>query len=223
MPQSLFYRPDIDGLRAIAVLSVVIYHFFPYALPGGFTGVDVFFVISGFLIARIIFTQLAENRFSFADFYARRIRRIFPALILVLIATFAFGKIIFFEHEFALLAKHVLAGAGFASNFLLWSEAGYFDTASEFKPLLHLWSLGIEEQFYMLFPFLIFSAFQRRFRIVPLLFVLAAFSFLLNIFSVQHLPDFSFYIPLARFWELLAGALLAAFPMIRGGGTSSFK
>ncbi len=111
--KALNYRADIDGLRALAVLSVVIYHFFPKILRGGFIGVDIFFVISGFLIARIIFTHLNENRFSFLSFYSHRIRRIFPALILVLFSTFIFGKIIFFDDEFLNLSKHIFAGSAF--------------------------------------------------------------------------------------------------------------
>ena len=119
------YRPDIDGLRAIAVLSVVAHHAFPGTVKGGFTGVDVFFVISGFLISTIILENLARGTFSFVEFYARRVRRIFPALILVLASSTAFGWFALFPDEYAQLGKHVAAGAGFVSNFVLWSEAGY--------------------------------------------------------------------------------------------------
>ena len=215
--KSFFYRPDIDGLRAVAVLSVVIYHFFPQVLPGGFTGVDIFFVISGFLIARIIFTQLDENSFSFLDFYARRVRRIFPALIAVLVSVFVFGKIIFFEHEFVLLAKHILAGVGFFSNFLLMSEAGYFDAASEFKPLLHLWSLAIEEQFYIVFPFLLWFLHKKHFRLLTVIALLFLASFFANTGSVVRHPATAFYAPWTRIWELLLGALWAR-ATVGGGG-----
>lgn len=139
------YRPDIDGLRAIAVLSVVGFHAFPKIFKGGFVGVDIFFVISGFLISTIIFNSLEKNSFSFIEFYSRRIRRIFPSLIVVLIATLVFGYFSLLADEYASLGNHVAGGAGFISNILLWGESGYFDRSSDLKPLLHLWSLGIEE------------------------------------------------------------------------------
>ena len=147
------YRADIDGLRGIAVLSVVCFHAFPNKM-GGFIGVDIFFVISGFLISTIIFNNLEKNTFSFSQFYARRIKRIFPALLVVLTAFLIFGSLALFLDEYKQLGKHTAAGAGFVANFVLWKESGYFDVASELKPLLHLWSLGIEEQFYIIWPFL---------------------------------------------------------------------
>lgn len=152
------YRPDIDGLRAVAVLSVVIFHAFPDLIPGGFIGVDVFFVISGFLISTIIFKSLSTDNFSFTDFYARRIKRIFPALFVVLLVTYGLGWHSLLADEFRQLGKHIAAGAGFVANLVFWSEAGYFDNASETKPLLHLWSLGIEEQFYIVWPLLLWLA-----------------------------------------------------------------
>ena len=152
------YRADIDGLRAIAVLAVVIFHAFPSALRGGFIGVDIFFVISGFLISTIIYENVRNETFSFRDFYSRRIRRIFPALLVVITATFLFGFFILSPDEFSALGKLVAAGIGFVANLVLWSEAGYFDAATETKPLLHLWSLGIEEQFYIIWPLLLIFA-----------------------------------------------------------------
>lgn len=143
------YRPDIDGLRALAILAVVIFHAFPESMPGGFIGVDIFFVISGFLISSILFSNLEANRFSLADFYRRRIRRLFPALILVMSACLAFGWILLFPDEYRLLGKHTAAGAGFVQNFILLHESGYFDAAAETKPLIHFWSLAVEEQFYI--------------------------------------------------------------------------
>jgi peptidoglycan/LPS O-acetylase OafA/YrhL len=139
------YRADIDGLRAIAVLSVVGFHAFPTWVKGGFIGVDIFFVISGFLISTIIFENLERNSFSFFEFYSRRVKRIFPALLLTLIACFAFGWFVLLADEYKQLGKHIAAGAGFISNFVFWNESGYFDNAAETKPLLHLWTLAIEE------------------------------------------------------------------------------
>jgi len=156
------YRADIDGLRGVAVLSVVGYHPTPYWVRGGFIGVDVFFVISGFLISTIIFDNLHRGSFSFAEFYGRRIRRIFPAVIIVLIACLAFGWFFLFADEYRQLGEHVAGGAAFISNFILWNESGYFDNAAATKPLLHLWSLGIEEQFYIVWPLLLWFALKKK-------------------------------------------------------------
>ncbi|RZL67595.1 MAG: acyltransferase, partial [Variovorax sp.] len=205
------YRPDIDGLRAIAVLSVVGYHAFPAWVRGGFIGVDIFFVISGFLISTIIVGSLDGAGFSYREFYARRIRRIFPALLPVMALTFAFGWYVLLADEFRQLGKHVLASAGFVSNLVLWGEAGYFDAAAETKPLLHLWSLAVEEQFYIFWPVLL--ALVWRWKGTTGLFfwmaVAAGLSFLLNVAGVHRHPDATFYSPLSRIWELAAGALLA--------------
>ena len=149
------YRPDIDGLRAVAVLSVVAYHASPRLLSGGFVGVDVFFVISGFLISTIILREMEAGSFSLAGFYARRIRRLFPALIVVLAATLAIGWYFLLPHEFRALGRHMAAGAAYFINFTLKREAGYFDAAADEKPLLHLWSLAVEEQFYIVWPLLL--------------------------------------------------------------------
>ena len=204
------YRPDIDGLRAIAVLSVVGFHAFPGFFPGGFIGVDVFFVISGFLISKIIFESLEKDLFSFSGFYGRRIRRIFPALIVVLLACFAAGWIDLIPEEFEQLGKHILGGATFVSNLLLWGEAGYFDFSSESKPLLHLWSLGIEEQFYIFWPLILWISYKRRINFLWLITALGIASFALNIIGLDlHLRTAVFYNPLTRFWELLIGSGLA--------------
>ena len=151
-PHAGHYRPDIDGLRAIAILAVLAFHALPAALPGGFVGVDVFFVISGYLITGIILGDLAQAKFDFTGFYVRRIRRIFPALATVLAACLCAGWFVLYAGDYAALGKHVAGGAGFVSNLLLWNESGYFDQEARLKPLLHLWSLGIEEQFYLLWP-----------------------------------------------------------------------
>ena len=140
------YRPDIDGLRAVAVAAVIVFHAFPSLAPGGFVGVDVFFVISGYLISGLIFGQLKRGRFSIREFYYRRIKRIFPALIAVLIACFIVGSQILLSEEFKKLGSHIVSAALFIANFKYWSEAGYFDAAAETKPLLHLWSLAVELQ-----------------------------------------------------------------------------
>ncbi|HEX7080590.1 MAG TPA: acyltransferase family protein [Gammaproteobacteria bacterium] len=210
-PSHLEYRPDIDGLRAVAVSSVLVYHAFPAALPGGFVGVDIFFVISGFLISRIILRQLEDHTFTFANFYERRIRRIFPALALVLLATLVFGWWVLLPMAFEDLGIQVAAGAGFASNLLLWAQSGdYFDSAAELKPLLHLWSLGVEEQYYLLWPLLLFLfRGDRQHRIFWLILGLAVASFAINVHSVARAPSAAFYLPQSRFWELMLGGIIA--------------
>ncbi len=203
------YRPDIDGLRAIAVLSVVVFHALPEWLPGGFVGVDIFFVISGFLISGILFDALQRGRLSIVDFYIRRIRRIFPALLLVMLACLLAGWFILLPEEYRQLGKHILGGAGFVSNIVLWNEAGYFDTSAETKPLLHLWSLGVEEQFYLFWPLLLWAVYKRRGGMLASLLGVMALSFAWNIVSLPHDAVAAFYLPMSRFWELGAGALLA--------------
>jgi len=140
------HRADIDGLRAIAVLSVIAFHAFPNWMPGGFIGVDIFFVISGYLISTILFSSLKKGDFSFIDFYSRRIRRIFPSLLIVLLSCIFIGWFILLPDEYIQLGNHVGAAASFVSNFLLWNEAGYFDVIANRKILLHLWSLSLEVQ-----------------------------------------------------------------------------
>lgn len=205
------YRSDIDGLRAVAVTSVVLFHAFPEILPGGFTGVDVFFVISGFLISTILYSNLEAGRFSMLDFYGRRIRRIFPALILVMAACYALGWFVLLPDEYAQLGKHMAGGAGFVQNFVLWSESGYFDNAAETKPLLHLWSLGIEEQFYIVWPILLWIAYRLKLNLLSITIVIAIVSFVLNIRGINVTKDLTatFYSPQTRFWELLIGATAA--------------
>jgi len=203
------YRADIDGLRAIAVLSVVGFHAFPSVLKGGFTGVDIFFVISGFLISTIIFDSLERNSFSFIEFYSRRIKRIFPALSLVLIASLVLGWFVMLPDEYKQLGKHTAGGAGFISNFLFWKESGYFDNAAETKPLLHLWSLGIEEQFYIIWPLLLWFVWKKRFNLLTLTVVITLISFKLNIGKVRVDQVAAYYLPQTRFWELLIGSVLA--------------
>lgn len=203
------YRPDIDGLRAIAVLSVVIFHAFPSLLHGGFVGVDIFFVISGFLISKHIWEELGAGSFSIKTFYARRVRRIFPALSVVLLACLAMGWVILTPAEYEQLGKHVVAGALFLSNIVLWKEAGYFDNAADTKPLLHLWSLGIEEQFYIVWPLMLafFWRYTRHFGWAMLCILGASLAY--SVTLVRHDAVADFYSPLTRFWELALGAGLA--------------
>ena len=209
------YRPDIDGLRAIAVLLVVVSHAFPFSLKGGFIGVDIFFVISGFLISTIIFDNLTRGTFSFGEFYYRRIRRIFPALLLVLVASYALGWIALFADEFRQLGKHTAGGAGFVANFVLLKESGYFDNSASTKPLLHLWTLGVEEQFYIVWPLLLWLAWKPRLNLLAVTVVVAAISFYLTVSKVRGEPVTVFYSPQTRFWELMAGSILAYLTLYR--------
>jgi peptidoglycan/LPS O-acetylase OafA/YrhL len=203
------YRPDIDGLRAVAVLSVLVCHVNPQLLSGGFLGVDVFFVISGYLISLIVFRELAAGEFSFRNFYARRIRRLFPALMVVLSATLIFGGYALFADEYQRLGRHAVMAIGFLLNFQLMREAGYFDLTSDSKPLLHLWSLSVEEQFYLLWPVLLLAARYLRIRTAFVLAVSLGGSFAFALYLGNHNRDALYFHPLARFWELLFGAALA--------------
>ncbi|MDA9981292.1 acyltransferase [Gammaproteobacteria bacterium] len=211
------YRPDVDGLRAIAVLFVIAYHVFPEWAIGGFVGVDIFFVISGFLISSIIFKGLSDNQFSYIYFYTRRIKRIFPALSLVLVTCLVIGSLLLFVDEYKQLGKDTVAGVAFVSNFMLLREGGYFSTAAELKPLLHLWSLGIEEQFYFIWPLLLVWVWRWPRQVGWIIAILAVTSLGANISIVDNHKDAAFYLPFTRFWELMAGALLA----YRGVATKS--
>jgi peptidoglycan/LPS O-acetylase OafA/YrhL len=208
------YRPDIDGMRAFAVMFVLVFHAFPGGLPGGFVGVDIFFVISGFLITQIIFSDMDRASFSPAIFYARRVRRIFPALIVVLIASLAAGYQLMLVPDLTSLCKNAAASALFSANLMLLSETGYFDIDAHLKPLLHLWSLGIEEQFYLVWPWLLLVVPRPWF----VRFVLAVMvsSFALNILLIHDYPSATFYLPITRAWELMAGALVARWQLARG-------
>jgi peptidoglycan/LPS O-acetylase OafA/YrhL len=202
------YRRDIDGLRAIAVLSVIGFHAF--GIRGGFVGVDIFFVISGFLISSILFTHLENNHFSFIEFYARRIKRIFPALILMLVTSFIIGWFILLPDEYKQLGKHIAGASLFVSNFLLWNEAGYFDNQAITKPLLHLWSLSIEEQFYIIWPFLLWIVWKKKFNLIYTISIIASISLFLNLKGIHSDSIGAFYSPQTRYWELLCGSFLAS-------------
>lgn len=204
------YRPDIDGLRAVSVIAVLLYHAFPNTVPGGFAGVDVFFVISGYLITLILARDLSHGDFRLTRFYSRRVRRIFPALILVMAAVAFLGWLVLLEAQFQLLGKHVAGGASFTSNFLLRRETGYFDLEASQKPLLHLWSLAIEEQFYLVWPLLLLAISKTRLPLVGMLLLLSAVSFSLNVSTLARDAESAFYLPFDRAWELSCGGALAA-------------
>jgi peptidoglycan/LPS O-acetylase OafA/YrhL len=206
--KGLPYRGDIDGLRALSILLVVAYHAQPWLVPGGFIGVDIFFVISGFLITRIILTEDQAGHFSSLQFYARRIRRIFPALIVVLAVTYLIGWFVLLPDGFALLGKSTAAGVAFISNLFQLSQTGYFAPDAGDNPLLHLWSLGIEEQFYIFWPLLLLALVatkRRRLWIV----IIAVTSFAVSLAILLGHKEWSFYSPISRAWELLAGGILA--------------
>ena len=219
------YRPDIDGLRAIAVLAVVAFHFNVGPVPGGFTGVDVFFVISGYLITGNILDNLRAGSFTFSDFYQRRIRRIFPALLVVLLFTFATALTVRRDDElfsvlrpFGATYHGIVAGAAFVTNFTLLHGSNYFTQTGTTQPLLHLWSLAIEEQFYIVWPLFLFGLFRLKFVSLPFVLAIAAVSFGFNVLTVQTSPEMAFYSPQARAWELMLGAALACVGEVGGGG-----
>lgn len=207
------YRPDIDGLRAFSILMVLIYHGFASLLPGGFIGVDVFFVISGFIITRQILSPIQHSRFSLMDFYLRRIKRLLPSLIAVLLFVCVVAYFYLSLRGYTQSLKHVMASSFFGSNFFLWKEHGYFDSQSTTKPLLHLWSLAIEEQFYLLWPVLLmglaFLSKKSPSKLkISVTFVCLA-SFLYSIFEIHRNPVAAFYSPFSRFWEIGVGCLAA--------------
>ena len=203
------YRRDIDGLRAIAILLVIIFHAFPKFLRGGFIGVDIFFVISGYLITGIILKGLSRGNFSLLEFYSRRIKRIFPALIVVLSFCLIAGWYVLLADEYEALGKHIAAGCIYISNFVLQSEAGYFDTDVELKPLLHLWSLAVEEQFYLFFPLLLILSHRLRINALGVIIIGFLISFALNVSQITDKPSEVFFYPQSRIWELLIGSAVA--------------
>ena len=205
---ALAYRPDIDGLRAIAVLAVVVFHAAPAALPGGFVGVDVFFVISGFLISSLLYKELGHGPLRVARFYARRVRRIFPALAAVLLFCVAAGWWLYGASEYLLLARHVVASVAFLQNVALLREVGYFDASAASKALLHLWSLSVEEQFYLVWPLAVAWAWRRR-AVAALLGGAIVLSLAASVALTAVAQPAAFYLPMTRLWELAAGGALA--------------
>ncbi|CAF1232686.1 unnamed protein product [Adineta ricciae] len=203
------YRPDIDGLRGVAILAVLAFHVFPNCLPGGYVGVDIFFVVSGYLITSIIDNEIDTNSFSFLQFYCRRIRRLYPSLILVLIACYAVGWHFLCPADFGNLNAYIFSGAFFFANFLANKDTQYFNGQSDAKPLLHLWSLGIEEQFYIIWPVIVYIARKIKLNVQLLTIVLALISFAININQIRTDIVQTFFWPTSRFWELLIGAQLS--------------
>jgi peptidoglycan/LPS O-acetylase OafA/YrhL len=207
LPQ-LSYRPEIDGLRALAVMLVIGFHSFPEIIPGGYIGVDVFFVISGYLITSIIYTDYKHGKFTVLNFYSKRIIRIFPALLIVLLFCLILGWFTLFPNEYQNLGKNIAAGSGFLSNIILLKEVGYFDINSELKPLLHLWSLGVEEQFYIFWPVFLLFILGSGLNKFACIFFIAAISFAFNIYFASFNSVLDFYSPFSRFWELVFGGYL---------------
>ena len=216
---SIKYRPEIDGLRAIAVISVIIYHLNENWLPGGFLGVDIFFVISGFLITGIIIKEIQKNAFSFKQFYTRRIKRIYPAFITVIALVSFIASAIFIYNDFNQLRKTIELATILLSNFYLGLTQGYFDLSANENPVLHIWSLAVEEQYYLIFPLILILAYKKFREIKVLLiitlilfFILLATSFIpANVYKeVFHQPNI-YYLSNLRFPELLVGSLLAIY------------
>lgn len=203
------YRPDLEGIRGVGAIAVVLYHATGAFPSGGFIAVDLFFVISGYLITEIIGRAVERRTFTFRDFYARRAKRLFPALLVVLCATIGLGWVFLLPDELRLVGRHAASGAFFYPNFAMRSEpGGYFATGLDFRPLLPLWSLGVEEQFYLLWPPLLLLVLRRRASLPIVLAVLCALSFAVNMWlSLRH-PVAAYYLPFGRAWEILAGAAL---------------
>lgn len=214
------YRPEIDGLRALAVIPVIFFHAGFGTFSGGFVGVDVFFVISGYLITSIILSEMDDGRFSLVSFYERRARRILPALFVVLLVCLPLAWHLLMPSDMIGFAKSLIAVSLFSSNILFWSESGYWDTASELKPLLHTWSLAVEEQYYLLFPlFLMLTWHLRKRWILSMLLVIAGISLAVAHWGAYHRPSPAFFLLPTRGWELALGAAVAFFFIYRGQAT----
>lgn len=212
-PARAKYRPDVDGLRAIAVLSVLLFHSGITALSGGYVGVDVFFVISGFVIATKLIEEIEEGKFSIANFYVRRIRRILPALVAMMLASSIAALVFFLPDALYDFSRSVVATAIFVSNIFFWKNSGYFETAALDRPLLHTWSLAIEEQFYIVIPIALFLIMVYARRWTFALFAIgAACSLALSVFLTDKAPTANFFVLPTRAWELILGVLVALAP-----------
>lgn len=212
------YRSDVDGLRAVAVLPVILYHAGISAFSGGYVGVDIFFVISGYLITGIISAEMAEGSFTISNFYVRRIKRIFPALYFMLAVSAVIAVFTLLPKHLENYGKSIIAAVFFGSNIFFWRQSGYFETAAEEKPLLHTWSLGVEEQFYIFFPLFLFWLYKRRMDIRKSILIVFSVSFVLSVFLTPKFPESSFYLLPARAWELMLGALIALGVRPKGAG-----
>lgn len=206
------YRADVDGLRALAVLPVLFFHA-ELGFPGGFVGVDIFFVISGFLIGSLVLSEVQSGTFRMMDFWERRVRRIFPALAVVVIATFLAGAIWMVPQHFAELGQSIISQPLLVANFYFWKQSGYFETAAEFQPLLHTWSLAVEEQFYLFFPLVMIFFMRWGIKMVrTAVVVFIAGSLAWSIYGSARYPDVSFFLIPSRIWELDLGVMLALLP-----------
>ncbi|WP_414433442.1 acyltransferase family protein [Alcanivorax sp. IL1] len=204
------YRPEIDGLRALAVLPVIFFHAGVDWLSGGYVGVDIFFVISGFLITTIIYSELSEKRFSILKFYERRARRILPALFLVLIVSTVVAIFTMLPYKLVTYGQALVGTVLFISNIVLWKQSGYFATEAEMNPLLHTWSLGVEEQYYLFFPLgLMLIWWMKRQWVITFLVIAGVASLLLSEWASSNMPNANFYLLPTRVWELLVGGLLS--------------
>ncbi|MCD8552853.1 acyltransferase family protein [Seleniivibrio sp.] len=203
------YRKDVDGLRAVAVLPVILYHAGISAFSGGYVGVDIFFVISGYLITGIISAEMSEGTFTVSNFYVRRIKRIFPALYFMMLVTIILSGFLLLPEHFRNFGKSVAATVFFSSNFFFWKQSGYFDAAAETKPLLHTWSLGVEEQFYIIFPLFLLWLYKKRHNIKLAVAAVFVCSLALSIFLTYRKPEMSFYLLPTRAWELMLGTMLS--------------
>lgn len=207
---SVGYRPEIDGLRTLAIVPVILCHTGLDVFSGGYVGVDVFFVISGYLIASILFKDISEKKFTLTGFYAKRIRRLLPALIVVVLCCIPLVWLTLLPLDAISFFNSIIGVVTFSSNFIFFTEVGYFQQASELKPLLHTWSLAVEEQFYILFPFFAFLLFKMSniYRFITVFFLILL-SLVLAEYQVYHNPSRAFFLLPARIWELLAGVMTA--------------
>lgn len=217
------YRAEIDGLRAIAVIPVILFHAGFELFSGGFVGVDIFFVISGYLITTILIDDLKKNSFSLINFYERRARRILPALYFMVILSIIFGWFVLTPYFYRDLFQTVTSISLFLSNFLLYIKSGYFAPIAELKPFMHTWSLAIEEQYYLFFPILlmIFWRFGWQ-KMIWMFIIIFIASFLFCLWALNHHPKANFLLLPSRVWELLAGSLLAFFIQRRGLRSNNF-
>lgn len=207
---SMTYRSDIDSLRAISVIAVILFHYFPAYVSGGFIGVDVFFVISGYIITRLISIEASNGKFSVANFYERRIKRILPAYFLVMVFSLALAHKFFLPQDYKAFGESLTSSSFMGANIYFFTKSGYFDAASHTKPLLHMWSLGVEEQFYILFPMMLIAALRLgRRKAIAAIGAISLLSLCLSIWATAKAPSAAFYLLPFRAWELGLGSLLA--------------